>query len=426
MDEKRKGAAVERSMIMDSRVKATVNAPHILAVSFVYRIIMALDDTNYQPYMASSTSYPIGSTVILRDLVKGAQYNGMKGTVKSLPDPTTKRQNIYVHPANKSLAVKPSNLRYERRELTSLSIDEMRSLLVYFGLVESHETTAIIKMEMAGKIEQATGALQTLVRERIVDDYPEGLAWLLAAVEEKQNEFTAKCREASDNGPSYEKAGLPHPCDYLKGRYKQHAKRDAKEDEKQCCNGCGKTNIKLSKCARCLSVFYCSKQCQHMDYVTHKKECKNLLQERKAASRSDVDMVGIVDNTPCFGVALSESITGVHGEVICHLPCWIVDGFETMTRSSFDARKFARSIRYFFKVYQSSAEAAKSLSVKDVGGLCEDAIILYWLKYPGVRIVYDAKEANSGEFTLDFVTFMEKPDGWSIVGFEDRFAKIME
>ncbi len=377
--------------------------------------------------MASLPSYPIGSRVILQDLVKGAQYNGMKGTVKSLPDPTTTRQNIYVHTANKSLAVKPSNLRLDSRELASLSIDEMKSLLVFCGLVKTHELTAILNMEMAGKIEEATSALQTLVRERIGDDYPEGLAWLLAEVEEKQNEFTAKRREASDNGPSYEKTGLPHPCDYLKGRYKQHAKRDAKEDEKQCCNGCGKTNVKLSKCARCLSVFYCTKQCQHMDYATHKKECKNLLNQRKEASRRDVDMahIGGGDNTPRIGVALSESITGVHGEVICHLPCWMVDSLESENRSSRDARKFARSIRYFFKVFQSSVEAAKSLSVKDVGGLCEDAIILYWLKYPGVRRVY-AKEANLGEFTLSFMTFMEKPDGWSIVGFEDRFAKIME
>lgn len=48
------------------------------------------------------------------------------------------------------------------------------------------------------------------------------------------------------------------------------------------------------------------------------------------------------------------------------------------------------------------------------------------MKYPGnVRRVY-AKEANSAEFTLEFMTFMEKPGGWSIVGFEDRFAKLME
>lgn len=121
------------------------------------------------------------------------------------------------------------------------------------------------------------------------------------------------------------------------------------------------------------SVGGASKQCEKTDHVTHKKECKKLLKQRKAASRKDIDMAhsgGGGDIIPRIGVALSESITGVHGEDICHLPCWIIEKFATMTRGSLDdARKVARSIRHFFKVFQSSAsaEAAKRLSVKDTG-----------------------------------------------------------
>ena len=89
-----------------------------------------------------SSSFPVGSKVILQNLVKGAQYNGMKGSVKSSPDPTTSRQNIFVHAAKKYLAVKSINLKHEPRELTSLSIDEMTSLLGYAKKVESKEMSA--------------------------------------------------------------------------------------------------------------------------------------------------------------------------------------------------------------------------------------------------------------------------------------------
>ena len=102
----------------------------------------------------------------------------------------------------------------------------------------------------------------------------------------------------------------------------------------------------------------------------------------------------------------------------------MVDEFASMTRDRRLLPNVTKSIKYFFKVYQSSVEAAKSLSMDDVGGMCQDAFILYCMKYPGVRRVY-AKEATSGEFTLQFMFFQDKPDDWNIVGFEDRFAKIM-
>ena len=261
-----------------------------------------------------------------------------------------------------------------------------------------------------------------------IGECPNDLARLLAEAKTKDDEVTAKRKEASKSGPSCEKEGIS-PSAYLKGRYKENAKRDAKEEGKACCNRCGKTNTKLSKCGRCLSVFYCSKECQKADHVTHKKECKNLLKQRIQATRKDVDVAQSKDGCvyiPRIAVALSESITGIHGEVICHLPCWIIEELAGITRDRYDAKKFARQIRYFFKVYQSSVEAAKSLSVKDVGDMCVDAIVLYWMKHPGVRRVFAEEAASAEKFTLEFTTFMDKPDGWSIVGFEDRFAKIIE
>ena len=59
--------------------------------------------------MTTESPFPIGSKVILQNLVKSESYNGKCGIVKSNVDQTTKRMNVQVE--NKLLAVKPSNLR---------------------------------------------------------------------------------------------------------------------------------------------------------------------------------------------------------------------------------------------------------------------------------------------------------------------------
>ena len=60
-----------------------------------------------------STSFPVGSSVVVQNLVKGAQYNGTKGTIKSTLDPKSSRQEVFIPSANKTLAIKPVNLRRE-------------------------------------------------------------------------------------------------------------------------------------------------------------------------------------------------------------------------------------------------------------------------------------------------------------------------
>lgn len=98
-----------------------------------------------------ASPFPIGSKVILQNLVKGVQYNGQKGTVKSLPDKITLRQNVVLHDTNKSMAVKPINLVYEPRELTALSIEEMISILVHTKKATSQEMTDIFHLHNAIK-----------------------------------------------------------------------------------------------------------------------------------------------------------------------------------------------------------------------------------------------------------------------------------
>jgi len=75
------------------------------------------------------SSFPIGSSVLLQNL-KSDQYNDKKGIVKSSLNSTSGRQEVYIFDVNKSMSIKPANMRYEPREISSLSISEMKGLLL--------------------------------------------------------------------------------------------------------------------------------------------------------------------------------------------------------------------------------------------------------------------------------------------------------
>ena len=107
----------------------------------------------------------------------------------------------------------------------------------------------------------------------------------------------------------------------------------------------------------------------------------------------------------------------MHGEVLCDVPQWDLEEASDLKRyrPNINVSKVTRAIKYFFKTYQSSVTAAKNLSVSDVGGMCQDAIILYCLNYPGVRKV-DPEEGMSGrdKFTLAFANLSCPPKNWKL------------
>ncbi|ETI42354.1 hypothetical protein, variant 3 [Phytophthora nicotianae CJ01A1] len=54
------------------------------------------------------------------------------------------------------------------------------------------------------------------------------------------------------------------------------------------CHKCFATGVRLSRCGRCNTAFYCSKACQQADWVPdHRKECKSLAQLAQLGLRSD-------------------------------------------------------------------------------------------------------------------------------------------
>jgi len=64
-----------------------------------------------------AASFPIGSKVILQNLIKGSKYNGKRGIIKSNPDGANDgRQQVLLHDEHKILGVKPKNLKLIEEE----------------------------------------------------------------------------------------------------------------------------------------------------------------------------------------------------------------------------------------------------------------------------------------------------------------------
>ena len=71
--------------------------------------------------------FPVGSKVILQNLVKGTQYNGEQGKVTGPLNQSTKQQKVFVASKNKTLSIKPVNMLYVPRDISSLEREEIIS-----------------------------------------------------------------------------------------------------------------------------------------------------------------------------------------------------------------------------------------------------------------------------------------------------------
>lgn len=78
--------------------------------------------------------FPVGTRVVLKGLVKAPELNGQVGVVKS--GLTAGRQNVLLESSETPVALKVSNLSFEGRTLDSLSIKELKAIL----LSRSHAT----------------------------------------------------------------------------------------------------------------------------------------------------------------------------------------------------------------------------------------------------------------------------------------------
>lgn len=78
------------------------------------------------------------------------------------------------------------------------------------------------------------------------------------------------------------------------------------------CNICG-TKEKLLRCAKCKTIYYCSTDHQHLDWPTHKQECRGLAKQRQINNRLQqvTNSCGAINiNTHSnFNAACSSNVT---------------------------------------------------------------------------------------------------------------------
>lgn len=121
----------------------------------------------------------------------------------------------------------------------------------------------------------------------------------------KQREIREMSRRVVGDAPAARSEVHPgdvEPRDYdptgnHPGKVARDAKRSIKAsanlDPEQCCGFCGKwnygadANVTLRRCAKCLTIYYCSAECQRKHWPHHKKGCRQMKANREAARAGD-------------------------------------------------------------------------------------------------------------------------------------------
>lgn len=118
-----------------------------------------------------SSTFPVEARVILQGLLKAPDLNGKKGVVRSGLS-STGRHTVYIKALDKSVGLKPSNLRYEPISLKSLTAKELKMVLKYKNQ-EPSDTTGMEKSDLQARV------------SKVMDDSSEELPQLLANAKAK-------------------------------------------------------------------------------------------------------------------------------------------------------------------------------------------------------------------------------------------------
>mmetsp|Transcript_104588 Transcript_104588/g.156640 ORF Transcript_104588/g.156640 Transcript_104588/m.156640 type:complete len:477 (-) Transcript_104588:1015-2445(-) len=99
--------------------------------------------------MPNLDCFPLKSRVVLHGLVKAPELNGKIGVVTSALN--NGRQSVQLELESKTVGLKPANLKFEGRSVDSLSIKELKKVLLSKN-VEEAEVTGIDKAELKSKV----------------------------------------------------------------------------------------------------------------------------------------------------------------------------------------------------------------------------------------------------------------------------------
>ena len=87
--------------------KFNTSAFNTQAWSSFYLLVINVRCSNIMP--TAMSYFAVGSSVVLQNLVNASKYNGLRGTVQSVIDTKTLRQNVLVNGVQ--LSVKPANMK---------------------------------------------------------------------------------------------------------------------------------------------------------------------------------------------------------------------------------------------------------------------------------------------------------------------------
>jgi len=126
------------------------------------------------PADGSTGGFPVGCRVVCQGLVGAAEYNGAVGVVRG-PLNAKGRHNVWVDAADKCLLLKADNLAPEPRALESLTVAELKAVLVAKGSPAA-----------AAGSEDDEVALRELVECEVMPD--DDLSLLIAQVRKRERE----------------------------------------------------------------------------------------------------------------------------------------------------------------------------------------------------------------------------------------------
>ena len=81
----------------------------------------------------TAAAFPVGTAVIIQNLVKNSQYNGGKGLVLTPLDPSSLRQNVFVANGYKTMSIKPVNLKIDPHYDGPIPVEKLRAFHQLLG-----------------------------------------------------------------------------------------------------------------------------------------------------------------------------------------------------------------------------------------------------------------------------------------------------
>ncbi|CAB9515677.1 expressed unknown protein [Seminavis robusta] len=159
---------------------------------------------------------------------------------------------------------------------------------------------------------------------------------------------------------------------------------------------------------------YCSKECQMMDWKTHKKQCKDMLIERVAAAvtRNFAEDPAVPNDIPRQFIVLPPDLTGYSKDVLLMIAIW---DFEEIMATHVPRRVFDTVVGCIKLFFEKVKTPGSLVSEEEIADMCTDGTMLFKIGYPGVRLA-SQMEINSedGNFALDFASQTQIPRGYQL------------